>query len=133
MKLLLIVFRVATCCPEIHVDGLPRDQASFVIYLTPNEVRELEEGTFSSNGCLLLRRENGKEEGDSLLAHGKVGLSCSLIEANEGRRLLGGNITVMASRAKEEVSSSKVLLHESYFYETLPDSSLRKTTNVSAG
>lgn len=39
---------------------------------TPNEVRELEEVTFSSNGCLL-RRENGKEEGDSLLAHGKVG------------------------------------------------------------
>lgn len=54
------------------MDGLPRDQASFVINPTPNEVGELEEVTFSSNGCLL-RRENGKEEGDSLLAHGKVG------------------------------------------------------------
>lgn len=103
------------------MEGLPRDQASFVIYPTPNEVRELEEVTYSSNGCLLLRRENGKEEGDSLLAHGKVGLALrsKLMRA-------GGNITVMASGAKNEVSSSKVLLHESY-------SGLGKMTNVSAG
>lgn len=42
---------------------------------------------------------------------------------------MGGYITVIASGAKEEVPSSKVLLHKSYFYETPPDSVLGKMTN----
>ena len=63
IKPVLNVFRVGA-----YVNGLPRDQASFVIYPTPNEIWELDELTLNSRGSFLWR-DHRKEEGDSLLAH----------------------------------------------------------------
>lgn len=56
--------------PIIHVDYKPRYQAGFMINLTANAEREVEEVTFCIWGSPPpRRRDDGEEEGDPLLAH----------------------------------------------------------------